>query len=236
MTMEKRNTMIRDLAEDDKPREKALTKGIDSLSDTELLAIIFGSGLRGKSVIEMSREILADQDYRLDFLAKKTIAELSSKYSGIGIAKATSLAASIELGRRCQRAIQENGEKDPTITQSEHIFNFIRDKVELLTHEEFYVLHISRAGKIVSTECISKGGTSSTLVDVKMVLKSAVDRLSTNIILVHNHPSGAIRPSGQDDALTHKIVEAAKLLDITVLDHIIVGHGKYFSYADEGRL
>ena len=223
--MEKRNTMIRDLAEDDKPREKALTKGIDSLSDTELLAIIFGSGLRGKSVIEMSREILADQDYRLDFLAKKTIAELS-----------TSLAASIELGRRCQRAIQENGEKDPTITQSEHIFNFIRDKVELLTHEEFYVLHISRAGKIVSTECISKGGTASTLVDVKMVLKSAVDRLSTNIVLVHNHPSGAIRPSGQDDALTHKIVEAAKLLDITVLDHIIVGHGKYFSYADEGRL
>ena len=98
------------------------------------------------------------------------------------------------------------------------------------------MLHISRAGKIVSTECISKGGTSSTLVDVKMVLKSAVDRLSTNIILVHNHPSGAIRPSGQDDALTHKIVEAAKLLDIAVLDHIIVGHGKYFSYADEGRL
>ncbi len=232
-----KNTLrICDLSSDDKPREKAQKMGISTLTDTELLALIFGSGLRGKSVITLSQEILADINNRLDSLAKMTIAELSSKYSGIGLAKATSLAASIELGRRCQRAIQANGETMPKITSSKNVFELMREKLEFLSHEQFWVLHISRAGKVTSMDCISKGGTSMTVVDVKMVIKSALDKLTPSIILVHNHPSGTMSPSDNDNVLTKKITTAAKMFDIRVLDHVIVGQGHYYSYADEGLI
>ena len=227
---------ICDLAEDDKPREKAQKHGITTLSDAELLAIIFGSGLRGKSVISLSQENLSDIHNRLDKLAKMTISELSSKYSGIGLAKATSLAASIELGRRCQRALESEGQKDPKIQSSKDVYNIMRTKLENLTHEQFWILHLSRASKVTSMDCISTGGTAATLVDVKIVIKSAIDKLSSSLILVHNHPSGNITPSSADKVLTSKIKSAAELLEIKVLDHIIVGQGNYFSFMDEGLM
>ena len=227
---------ICDLAEDDKPREKAQKYGITTLSDAELLAIIFGSGLKGKSVICLSQEILSDIGNRLDRLTKMTIPELSSKYTGIGLAKATSLAASIELGRRCQRAIEYEGQQDPKIQSSRDVFLLMRTKLENLTHEQFWVLHLSRAAKVTSMDCSSTGGTAATLVDVKIVIKSAIDKLSSSIILVHNHPSGNITPSNADKALTARIKASAELLEIKVLDHIIVGQGNYFSFMDEGLM
>lgn len=226
---------ICDLASEDKPREKAQKNGIQALTNAELLALVFGSGLRGKSVITLSQEILANVDNKLDILAKMTINELSAKYSGIGPAKATSLAASIELGRRCQRALESTDSK-PKIKSSKDVYNIMRNNLEYLSHEQFWILHLSRANIVTSMDCISTGGTASTVVDVKMVMKSAIDKLSSALILVHNHPSGNMTPSNDDMTLTQKIIQAAKYMDIRVLDHIIIGQGKYYSFADEGNL
>lgn len=226
---------ICDLASEDKPREKAQKLGINALTNAELLALVFGSGLHGKSVIAMSQEILATIDNKLDILAKMTINELSTKYSGIGPAKATSLVASIELGRRCQRALENNDTKTK-IKSSKDVYDIMRNNLEYLSYEQFWILHLSRANIVTSMDCISTGGTASTVVDVKMVMKSAINKLSSALILVHNHPSGNMTPSTDDIALTQKIIQAAKYMDIRVLDHIIIGQGKYYSFADEGNL
>lgn len=226
---------ICDLASEDKPREKAQKLGINALTNAELLALVFGSGLHGKSVIAMSQEILATIDNKLDILAKMTINELSTKYSGIGPAKATSLVASIELGRRCQRVLENNDTKTK-IKSSKDVYDIMRNNLEYLSHEQFWILHLSRANIVTSMDCISTGGTASTVVDVKMVMKSAINKLSSALILVHNHPSGNMTPSTDDIALTQKIIQAAKYMDIRVLDHIIIGQGKYYSFADEGNL
>lgn len=228
--------MIKDLSPDDKPREKAQTNGIESLSATELLAIIFGSGLKGKSVIELSREILNDVDYRLDRLAQMSIEALSSRYSGIGPAKAVSLAASIELGRRCQRDLEARGRLDPMITGSESVYNLMRTSLELLANEEFWVLYLNRGNRVMSKERISQGGISGTVVDVKLIMKHAIDRLCSSLILVHNHPSGNLNPSNADDSITKKICTAATYFDISVLDHVIISAGGFYSYRDEGKI
>lgn len=228
--------MIKDLSPDDKPREKALANGIESLSATELLAIIFGSGLKGKSVIELSREILTDVDYRLDRLAQMSINALSSRYSGIGPAKAISLAASIELGRRCQRDLEARGRLDTQITGSESVYKLMRINLELLNNEEFWILYLNRGNRVMSKERISQGGVAGTVVDVKMIMKHAIDRLCSSLILVHNHPSGNLNPSGADDSITKKICNAATFFDISVLDHVIIGAGGFYSYRDEGKI
>lgn len=228
--------MIKDLSPDDKPREKAQTNGIESLSATELLAIIFGSGLKGKSVIELSREILNDVDYRLDRLAQMSIEALSSRYSGIGPAKAVSLAASIELGRRCQRDLEARGRLDPMITGSKSVYNLMRTSLELLANEEFWVLYLNRGNRVISKERISQGGISGTVVDVKLIMKHAIDRLCSSLILVHNHPSGNLNPSNADDSITKKICTAATYFDISVLDHVIISAGGFYSYRDEGKI
>ena len=233
----KRSTwLVKDMSPDDKPREKALANGIETLSSTELLAIIFGSGMRGKSVVDLSREILSGVDNRLDRLAQMSIQSLSSRYAGIGPAKAISLAAAIELGRRCQREIETNRDKDIAITGSDSIYREMRHNVENLQHEEFWAVYLSRSNKIIGKERISKGGVAMTVVDVKIILKSALDRLASGVVLVHNHPSGNKMPSGQDDNITNRVKEASKLLDINMLDHLIITSSGYFSYHDEGRL
>ena len=224
---------IADLDEGDKPREKALSHGIRSLSNAELLAIIFGSGLPGKSVISMSQEILASCDNRLSRLSRLSIHEMKKKFKGVGTAKAISLAAAFELGLRTR---DEDAALDPQIKNSTDIYNIMRIKLERLEYEEFWVLYLSRSNRIIYEECMSKGGVSGTITDVRLILKRALELLASGIILVHNHPSGNLRPSPDDDRITTKTKEAAKLLDINVLDHLIITPTSYFSYNDNGRI
>lgn len=228
-------TRVADLADSDRPREKALEKGVGILTDTELLAIILGSGMPGKSVLSLSREILRDNDNSLARVSRLTTRELTSKYQGVGPAKAVSLMASIEFGARCVQSLSASGQI-PVMSSSEAVYNYMRPKLDRLVHEEFWVLFLNRSSKVITVEKISQGGISATLVDVRVLLKRALDCMSSGIILCHNHPSGAIRPSAQDDALTRKISEASRLLDITVLDHVIVGPSGFYSYRDEGKL
>ena len=224
---------IADLDEGDKPREKALSHGIRSLSNAELLAIIFGSGLPGKSVISMSQEILASCDNRLSRLSRLSIHEMKKKFKGVGTAKAISLAAAFELGLRTR---DEDAALDPQIKNSTDIYNIMRIKLERLEYEEFWVLYLSRSNRIIYEECMSKGGVSGTITDIRLILKRALELLASGIILVHNHPSGNLRPSPDDDRITTKTKDAAKLLDINVLDHLIITPTSYFSYNDNGRL
>lgn len=224
---------IADLDEGDKPREKALTQGIRSLSNAELLAIIFGSGLPGKSVISMSQEVLASCNNRLSRLSRMSIHEMKKSFKGVGTAKAISLAAAFELGLRTR---DEDAALDPQIKCSTDIYNIMRAKLERLEYEEFWVLYLSRSNRVIYEECMSKGGVSGTVTDIRLILKRAIELLASGIILVHNHPSGNLRPSPDDDRITTKAKEAAKLLDINVLDHLIITPTSYFSYNDNGRL
>lgn len=225
--------MMRDLADDEKPREKALRLGIDSLTDVEVLALLLGSGVPGKSVLDLAREILRDNDNKLRHLAKRSIPELVKRYKGMGPAKATLLVAAMSFGARCQ---EDLGVKDPQIASSRDVYAYMRHRLERLNYEEFWVLHLSRANRVQFAERVSKGGVAGTAVDVRLVAKSAIDHLSSGVILVHNHPSGNMRPSPQDDALTRRIVETGRIIDVTVQDHIIIGPSGYYSYRDEGHL
>ncbi|MDE6556482.1 MAG: DNA repair protein RadC [Duncaniella sp.] len=224
---------IHELHPDDKPREKALSKGIGTLSDAELLAIIFGGGLPGMSVIEMSQNVLRDCENRLDRLSRQSPQEMMRKYKGVGEAKAVSLAAAFELGRR---NAGRTPEIDPQIKCSADIASLMRPKIGHIPHEEFWVLMLSRANRVIRQCLISSGGTTATVVDSKIILKQALDCLAEGMILVHNHPSGNLQPSGQDDSLTHRIVEGAKCIGFRVLDHVIVTASSHYSYADENRL
>lgn len=224
---------IADLDESDKPREKALTQGIRSLSNAELLAIIFGSGLPGKSVISMSQEVLASCDNRLSRLSRMSIHEMKKSFKGVGTAKAISLAAAFELGLRTR---DEDAALDPQVKCSTDIYNIMRVKLERLEYEEFWVLYLSRSNRVIYEECMSKGGVSGTVTDVRLILKRAFELLASGIILVHNHPSGNTHPSPDDNRITAKIKEAASLLDINVLDHLIITPTDYFSYNDNGML
>ena len=228
------NTRITDLSADDRPREKALQNGIRSLSDAELLAIIFGGGLPGVSVVDLSRSILRDCDGRVDLLARMSMNELMRKYKGVGPAKAVSLAAAFELGRRNRE--QSAANDDPVIRTSADVVNIMAPLVEGLEYEEFWVLMLSRSNRVTYRRLISQGGTAATVVDVKLLLKRAIDCLAESMILIHNHPSGNPAPSGEDDLLTKRIAEGAKLLGIRVLDHVIIARQKSYSYADNARL
>lgn len=225
---------IQDLGDDDKPREKALSLGIRSLSDAELIAIIFGGGLPGMSVVDLARKILHDCDNRVDNLARLSMNELMSKYKGVGQAKAVSLAAAFELGRRNRG--QAEGNQRPVIKSSEDVRTLMAPLLEGLEYEEFWVLMLSRSNQVTYKRCVSQGGTAATVVDVKLLLKRAIDCLAEGLILVHNHPSGNHLPSAEDDRLTRQIKEGAKILGMRVLDHVIIARGRMYSYNDEGRL
>ena len=224
---------MHDLTDDEKPREKALKQGMESLSDVELLALLIGSGIPGKSVLDLSREILKDNDNRLAYLSRKSIPELVRKYKGMGVAKATLLVAAMTFGARTQADLQI---KDPQMASSEAVDSYMRGRLERLNNEEFWVLHLSRANRLQSVEQVSKGGQSQTSVDVKLIAKSIIDRLSAGVILCHNHPSGNLVPSAADDSLTRRIAEVCKIIDVAVLDHLIIGPTGYYSYRDQGRL
>lgn len=227
--------MIRHMADEDKPREKALTQGIGVLTDAELLAILLRVGVKGHSVISVARRILACYDNDLARLSKATPRELSRLVPGIGPTKAITVIAALELGLRARGALALASRK-PRATSSREIYDYMLQKLELLNHEEFWVVTLNQRLGIIGSERISTGGITSTLVDVKMLFKHVIDAQCPAIALIHNHPSGAISPSMADDELTRKICAGAKLLDIRVLDHLIITSSDYYSYADNGRL
>lgn len=224
---------IADLSDSDKPREKALANGIRSLSDTELIAILLSGGVPGKSVIELSRELYNACGNSLATMARMSIRDMSRRFHGIGPAKAVTIAAALELGSR-RKDLAES--EKPQIRSSADAYTVIRGHIENLAVEEFWIIALSRANRVIAVERISSGGTAATVVEPKIVMKRAIEHLASGIILVHNHPSGQLRPSPQDDALTRKLRESGALLEIPVLDHLIATDTGYYSYADQGRL
>ncbi len=224
---------IKHWAVEDRPREKLLSKGISSLSNAELIAILIGSGNREESAVDVSKRILHDVSNNLNELGKATIEQLQKNYKGIGEAKAISIVAAMELGRR--RKSSEVRVK-PQISGSGDVYDLMSPVLSDLPHEEFWIILLNRGNKVISTQKISQGGISGTVIDVRLILKSALDQLASSIILCHNHPSGNIKPSHQDIRITQKLKEAGKVMDIPVLDHIIVTENGYYSFADEGDM
>ncbi len=220
---------IKNWAADDRPREKLLSKGIESLSDAELSAILIGSGNRNESAVGLMKRILADNKNNLNELAKLSINDLQ-KYKGIGEAKAISIVAALELGKR--RNISEVIERKQ-IKSSKTVFEIFGQKLGDLPYEEFWLIMLNRANRIIEMKRISSGGVSGTVTDIKIILKTALEKTASGIVVCHNHPSGNIKPSNSDINLTKKLKSACELLDISFLDHLIVSYKKYYSFADE---
>lgn len=223
---------IKNWAEGDRPREKLLQKGKSSLSDAELLAILIGSGSRNESAVDLCKKILSASGNSLSELGKLSLEQLIT-HKGIGPAKAVTIIAALELGRR--RRMEEALEKKK-ITSSSSVFEFMQPIIGELPHEEFWILYLNNSNKIINHLPLSKGGITGTLVDVRLVLKKCLELGATSIILSHNHPSGNLNPSSADKELTKKLKIASESLDIKILDHIIVTEKSYFSFADEGLL
>ncbi len=223
---------IKSWAEDDRPREKLVVKGRQALSDAELLAILLSSGNRDETAVQLAQRILREHKNSINELAKLHLNDLK-RYKGVGEAKAVTIAAALEMGRR---RTDESLEQKTKITSSKTAYDVIKSKLSDLPHEEFWVIFMNRRNSIIKTECISKGGVSGTVVDVRLILRSALENLTSSIILCHNHPSGNLRPSQEDLSLTKKVKEAAKLMDMTLQDHLIIGEHAYYSFADEGIL
>ncbi len=223
---------IKDWAEEDRPREKLLAKGNMSLTDAELIAIIIGSGNSDESAVELSRRILQTARNNLNELGKLTISDLQ-KFKGIGEAKAISIIAALELGRRRKK---DDALEKQQIQSSNDVFEIFQPILADIPHEEFWVLLLNRSNRILEKLRVSQGGVSGTVIDIRLILKPAIEKLASSIILCHNHPSGNNKPSGNDISITEKAKEAAKLMDIAVLDHIIVCEKNYYSFADEGAI
>lgn len=228
------NKLIKDLAEDERPREKAMKMGIESLTDAELMAIIFSTGIKGKSVVQLCNEILESKDGHLSKVTKMTVKEMCDTYKGIGKVKAITLLAALQLGARAAKdALMVDHAK---VLSSEIAYNIMRHRFERIQHEEFWILLLDRGAHVIRDVRISQGGVAATTVDLKLILKSALESLASSMILFHNHPSGTLNPSIEDDRLTRHIVEGAKMVDIRVNDHLIVTAHSYYSYNDQGRL
>lgn len=220
---------IKNWSQDDQPREKLRDKGKTSLSDAELVAILIGSGSREESAVDLCKRILASVDHNLNALGKLSIKQLMD-FKGIGEAKAVTIAAALELGRR--RRLEDALHQDK-ISSSRSVFDIMQPVLGELPHEEFWILYLNNSNKVIQKNQLSKGGITGTLVDVRLVLKNALEVGATALILCHNHPSGTLKPSEADKAVTSKLKSAAKSLDIKVLDHLIITEKAYFSFADE---
>ncbi len=231
MIMQK--TSIKSWALDDRPREKLLQKGSGALSNSELLAILINNGAKNKSAVDLAKELLSDVNNDLQKLGKLSVKELvQMKIKGLGQAKSIAIAAALELGIR-RDAFEK---KKEVILNSKDIAVYLRAQMQYKGHEMFAVVFLNRANKVLHHEIISEGGITGTVADPRIILKKALEHNATSIILSHNHPSGSLKPSRQDEELTHKIKEAAGYLDIQVIDHIIVSEEGYYSFADEGLL
>ena len=223
------NLTIKNWAEDDQPREKLMLKGKQILSDAELIAILIGSGSRNESAVELSKRILASVDNNLNVLGKMSIQQLMT-FKGIGEAKAISIIAATELGRRRK---EEEVVELKKITSSKAVFDIMQPIIGELPHEEFWVLYLNNANKVIYKSQISKGGITGTVVDIRIVFKIAFEQNAVGIILTHNHPSGKLEASDADKTLTRELKLAGNQLSISVLDHIIVTEKGYFSFRDE---
>ena len=231
MEPEKRLT-IRDWAEDDRPREKLLNKGAAALSDAELFAILIGSGNKNESAVELCKRILGDNHNNLNELARLSIVDLA-KYKGIGEAKAISIVAALEIGKR--RKTNEVLERTK-ITQSSDLFELFEPALLDLNHEEFWVAFMNGANKVLETKRLTQGGMKQTVVDVSMLLRMALERSAHAVAVAHNHPSGENYPSREDLQITKKIKTGCDAIGVRLLDHIIIAGGRYYSFADEGKL
>jgi DNA repair protein RadC len=223
---------ITDWAVEDRPREKLIQYGTSTLSDAELLGILISSGTKDKSAIDLGRELLAMVNNNLNSLGKLTIADLT-KIHGIGNARAVTIAAALELGRR--RKLTEI----PNVVQikcSKDVADIFQPILSDLLHEEFWILFLNRSNRVINRMKLSQGGISGTVTDVRMVMKKAIECLASGIIVCHNHPSGNLNPSESDSTITRKIKEAGNLLDIQLLDHLIISDKDYYSFADNGLI
>ena len=221
---------IKSWAEEDRPREKLMTKGRSVLTEAELLGIIIGSGSRNESAVELSKRILLSTGNNLNELCKLTVQELM-KFKGIGEAKAINIVAALELGRR--RKDTETTKRDKIIT-SKDAFEIMKSLMIDLPHEEFWLLMLNRSNSVIKKELISRGGISGTVVDSRIIFKTAIYNLASSIIVCHNHPSGNTKPSDADIKITKNIKEAGKIMEIPLQDHLIITENGYFSFADEG--
>lgn len=224
---------IKQWAEEDRPREKLLLKGVSALSDSELLAILLGSGNDKQSAVELAQDILSSNGNDLNRLARLGVADLVNNYRGVGIAKSVSVIAALELGRR-RKAVEASQQRK--ITSSRCAYDYFYPLLSDLNHEETWALLTDRSNKVVGTIQVSRGGISGTVVDIRLILREALTRYASGIFLGHNHPSGQCRPSPQDISLTKKLKEAAQWMEVILLDHIIVCGDRYFSFADEGLI
>lgn len=224
--------VIREWAQSDRPREKMLEQGRRALTDSELLAILIGSGSVDESAVELCKRILNDSHNNLNNLAKKDVLDLCS-YKGIGEAKAISIIAALELGRRRK---EEQHVDLPKLNSSKRVFTYFRSRLQDLPHEEFWVIYLNTACKVLDEQLIGRGGNDFTPVDVRIILRYALQVKAHSMILMHNHPSGTLVPSQPDKILTAKINDAAKIMDIRVNDHLIFTDQSYYSFKDEGLL
>ncbi|RZN80250.1 MAG: JAB domain-containing protein [Winogradskyella sp.] len=223
---------IKNWSQDDQPREKLRDKGKSTLSDAELVAILISSGSREESAVDLCKRILASVDNNLNALGKLSLKQLQS-FKGIGEAKAITIAAALELGRRRKL---EDTVKQEKITSSRDVYDILQPVLGELSHEEFWILYLNNSNKVINKQQLSKGSITGTLVDVRLVLKQALEVGATALVLCHNHPSGTLKPSEADKKITQKLKTAALSLDIKVLDHLIVTEKAYFSFADENIL
>lgn len=223
---------IKNWADDDKPREKLVLKGRSVLSDAELIAILIGSGSKQESAVELSKRILASVNHNLNELGKLSVNQLK-QFKGIGEAKAVSIAAALEVGRRRRG---DDAEKISKISSSRDAFELLYPLMGELEHEEFWIVYLNNSNKVIHKSQLSKGGITGTLVDVRLVMKKALELGAIGIVLAHNHPSGTLKPSSADRQITKKLQNAAEALDIKVLDHLILTQHNYLSFADKGML
>lgn len=222
---------IKSWAEDDRPREKLLANGHRVLSDSELLAIILRNGSKDETAVDLAKQILASVDNNWNDLSRLTVKDLC-KFKGVGLVKAVTIITALEIGRR--RAVQDLGEK-PIIRSSKHTFELMKELGDLSV-EEFWVLFLNQKNAVTRKERISIGGIAQTIVDVRVILKTALEEMASGLILIHNHPSGNLKPSHSDLMLTKKIQRACASLDFQVLDHVIITQKSYYSFADSGDL
>ncbi|HOW40936.1 MAG TPA: DNA repair protein RadC [Bacteroidales bacterium] len=223
---------ITEWAVEDRPREKLITKGTSSLSDAELLGILISSGTRDKSAVDLGRELLGLVDNNLNSLGKLSISDLK-KLHGIGTARAVTIAAALELGRRRKLAEVPDSLQ---IKSSRDVADIFQPLLSDLPHEEFWILFLNRSNRVIARMRISQGGISGTVTDVRLIMKKAVEHLASGIIVCHNHPSGNLNPSEADSKITRKIKEAGEIMDIQLLDHLIISDKDYYSFADNGLL
>ncbi|MFY7651321.1 MAG: RadC family protein, partial [Chitinophagaceae bacterium] len=224
---------IKSWSEDDRPREKLVEKGTAALSNSELIAIIINNGTTDKSAVEVAKELLIAANNDLQNLGAKSVKELIQlKVKGIGPAKAVAIAAALELGNRRNASLKPKTQ----VTSSKQVADYLRNHLQHNNHEVFVVVYLNTASKVIGHEVISQGGIAGTIADPRVIFRKALANNASNIIVCHNHPSGALKPSNADLQLTKKIAEAALLLDMRLLDHLIVSTEGYFSFADEGLI